>query len=251
MATDERQVERWARKGLAGGSFAEVEWRVLLESAYATQPGLLTRFRLSGWWTLIQIIVFVSPILGVAAFLSSPDLTGWRRGFDAETALVVGGACFVLAVLLAVVLIVDWVKGGRERSGGLYGAVLLTLIPAGVTLLIVGAGNSLDLASPWLLPVWVTAGLSVLLLVASVVAGRPAAKNEAKKGRGLKVPEHPVVIASLPPSEVVSLLQIRDQIMCKLEDMERFDSGAAERAREVPLGELHTLDRAASQKGSS
>lgn len=243
MTAQERRVERWARSGMGGGAFAEVERRVLLESEYATQPSRLERFRKSGSWATIQILIGVSPIGGVTAFLSSPDLTGWRRGFDAETALVVAGICFVLAAVMMLAFIVEWLSKGRERPGAMYGAIFYVLIPAVISLAIINGDNSLDPWSGWAMPIWVTTGLATFLLVASVVAGRPPAKDD-----GPKVPEHPVDIGSLPPSEVDALLQLRDQIVVFLVEKERYKPDAAERAREVPLGELYTLDADKSLK---
>ncbi|HLR93791.1 MAG TPA: hypothetical protein VK053_04635 [Jiangellaceae bacterium] len=243
MTAEERRVERWARGGMGGGSFAEVERRVLLESEYAEQPSGYARIRKSGWWVGLQMILGVSPIFGMAAFLSSPDLTGWRRGFDAQTALMVGGICFVLAAIVMVALIVDWVVRGRQRTGSLYLAIFYVSIPAWISLAMINGDNRLDPASGWAMPVWVTAATGVLWVVVSVLLGRPATKDDQ-----LKAPEHPVDINSLPPSEVEALLQIRDQILVTLVEMERFGPGAAERARELPLGELYILDEDESLK---
>lgn len=127
MATGERRIDRWARSVWASGIPSGVERRVLLESPHATQPGF--------WKTppgvVLVIVLAFSGIAGVGAFLSSPDLTAWRRGFDAEQALILAGVCFALSTVFVIFLAVSWARQGRER--GAAAVVLLTMVPVCAT----------------------------------------------------------------------------------------------------------------------
>ena len=72
-----------------------------------------------------------------------------------------------------------------------------------------------------------------MLLLFLRVASRP----DSKSG------DAPVLdVAALTPGEVEQLLTIREQTLRILVDRERLAPSVAEQARQVPLGQLHTLD---------
>lgn len=231
MASEERRIDRWARSVWASGTPSGVEHRVLLESPRATQP----RFWKTPLGVVLMMVLTFSGIAGAAALLSSPDLTAWRRGFDAEQALVLAGVCFALSTVFVVVLAVDWVRQGRER--GPAAGALFTMVPAGVALLFLRGDNALDPGSVWAAPVWIAAALSALLFLVVLVASAPAQQKEKTQG-----PHHPLDIESLTPTEVAQLLDLRHRTLQTLADRELLAPEIVDRARDVPLGELHTLD---------
>src|SRR5699024_12857493 len=121
-----------------------------LESPRAEQPSASERFWKSTPVALLSLVLMISGIAGVSALVSSPDLTGWRMGFDADTAVRAAAACFAFATAFVIGMGVSWLRGGRERSGSASGGVLLLcLVPAVASLLIINGDNVLDPWSPW------------------------------------------------------------------------------------------------------
>jgi len=230
---EERSIERWARSRMAVGIPSEIERRVLLESPQARQPDAPERFWRSGFGVLARMSLIVSAIFGAAAVLSSPELGFMRRGFDPDVAIRVSAVCFALSVVFVLGLLVEWWQGGRQRPRGAFGVVLIVLLPAAVTLLVVHDQTQVDVPWGWMAPTWLAAVLSVVLLLFLKVASRP----DSKSG------DAPVLdVAALTPGEVEQLLTIREQTLRILVDRERLAPSVAEQARQVPLGQLHTLD---------
>lgn len=230
---EERSIERWARSRMAVGIPSEIERRVLLESPRARQPDALERFWRSGFGVLVRMILIVSAIFGAAAVLSSPELGFMRRGFDPNVAIRVSAVCFALSVVFVLALLAEWWQGGRERPRGAFGVALIVLLPAAVTLLVVHGQTEVDVPWAWMAPAWLAAAFSGVLLMFLVMASQPAAASA----------DAPVLdIATLTPGEVEELLSIREQTLRILMDRERIAPDVVEQARQVPLGQLHTLD---------
>ena len=218
---------------MAVGIPSEIERRVLLESPRARQPDWHERFWRSGFGVLVRMILIVSAIFGAAAVLSSPELGFMRRGFDADVAVRVSAVCFALSVVFVLALFAEWWQGGRERPRGAFGVALIVLLPAALTLLVVHGQAEVDVPWAWLVPTWLAAVLSVVLLMLLAIASHPAAESA----------DPPVLdVATLTPGEIEELLAIRDHTLRILVDRERLAPGVVEQARQVPLGQLHTLD---------
>ncbi|WP_277050615.1 hypothetical protein [Ruania albidiflava] len=179
------------------------------------------------------MILIVSAIFGAAAVLSSPELGFMRRGFDPNVAIRVSAVCFALSVVFVLALLAEWWQGGRERPRGAFGVALIVLLPAAVTLLVVHGQTEVDVPWAWMAPAWLAAAFSGVLLMFLVMASQPAAASA----------DAPVLdIATLTPGEVEELLSIREQTLRILVDRERIAPDVVEQARQVPLGQLHTLD---------
>lgn len=190
-------------------------------------------------WFLVQLALFLTPIAGLAVMLASNGFG--RSEIDTDTAIPIAGVCFAFSPLFVAVLLGEWVRFGRPRSRGYLVHALLILVCGGLTVALMTAGSDrIGGWGLWSVPVWVAVASAVLLLALVTVSSDSAARGRRR------APEHPLDVASLTPGEVIELLEVREQTLRTLADRDLVDARLVERAREVPLGELHTLDRTSS-----
>lgn len=245
MTENELAVERWARSRMPLATMADVERRVLLESPRARRPSVIERIWSSTPGVILRFILTFAGVAGVAAVLSSPDLAFGRRGFDAEVAVPLAGVCFALAALFMVAVLVEWHDSGRPRSPGRVATALLTVVPAAITLpSLYSAQSDVELAVAWSVPVWIAGALALLCLVLVLVAADPEVPTQP----GARAP---LDVALLSDSERSDLLALREKILRILADRDEIKPGLVERARSVPLGQLHTLKSDEDEKADN
>jgi hypothetical protein len=236
VAFEERKIARWARSRVPAVTPVEIERRVLLENPRARRPSPLERFRSGLVWFLVRLVIFVSPIGGAGAVIASSEIGWGRSDLDPDLLVPVSGACFVVANLLVVLIFAEWWAYGRPRSAGYLATCAMVAVSAGVTLTFVQeAGSDADGWARWMVPTWVALVLACALLLAVLVGSRSDAP-------GKPAPVPPLDVATLDAAERDELLQIRQQTLRTLADRGLIDESVPDRARDVPLGELPTID---------
>lgn len=218
-------------------TMADVERRVLLESPRARRPSIIERIWSSTPGVIVRFVLTVAGVAGVAAVLSSPDLGSSRRGFEVEVAVPLAGACFTLAALYMIAVLVEWLDSGRPRSPGRVTLALLTAVPAAITVPVLLSVRT-DVPSSamgWSVPVWLAGALALLCLGLVLAAADPA--TPTRPGTRL-----PLDVDSLSATEVAGLLNLRQRILRILADRDQIEPELVERARSVPLGRLHMLE---------
>ncbi|WP_188755783.1 hypothetical protein [Microbacterium album] len=233
-------MEKWAHSKSAISRPSEIERRVLLESPRARAETAAEKLSGNAWAIALPILLFVSPVMGLAALLSSPDVTGWWNGLGLTTALIACGACFAVSVVTLGIVLSGWFHSGRKRDGASVATSLLVAVCAAISLwlIVAVAPTSPDLAG-WSIPVWVAAvggaAVAIVLLVASTRTADP--KPEGRAAASL-----PVDVDELSEHEVQELLALRGRVVDIFAAKGEIPARVLELIPGVPLGRLHTLD---------
>ncbi|GGH42851.1 hypothetical protein [Microbacterium album] len=243
----ESAVERWARSARPLATPTEVERRVLRESPRARPERRRPTFLDPDLWRgLLVAAVAFSPVFGVAAFLSSPDVTGWWNGLPGDSAVVAAGVCFAVALYPLGEGVVGWLRRGRPRQAAAFLSPGLTLVCAVFALPLMRSVRGTAGWDAWSVPVWAALVLSAVMIVAlaALSTSNPAGPPPR---RPRKAPRLPVHIPALEEREVRDLLALRGRVLAILAERGHLHPRVVELASDVPLGELHTLDETAAE----
>lgn len=199
---------------------------------------------------LIGILVLVSPILGIAGFLSGIDVrldggTGFSTAEldpDAQIALSIVG--FWVALLIPLGTLVLWLRHGRVRERILFGLQAYVIVFAAVALVALHSRGLavLDLGEPAVLPVWIAAGLAAAVLPVLALCSRAPVEEETAQRIVLKrAPDlHRVdrSFAQLPEPVRRQLLDARNSGVRVLAERGLVTEASAAAAAELPFGSL-------------
>lgn len=234
------RVEKWARSRSAISRPSEIERRVLLESPRARAETAVEKFTGSAWVIALPILLLVSPVMGLAALLSSPDVTGWWNGMRLTPALIACGLCFSVSAVTLGVVLSGWLRSGRRRDGASVATSLLVAACAVISLwLVVSVAQAPRDLSGWSIPIWVAAAGGATVAVALMAASTrtPGPEPDERAAAAL-----PVDVDELSEREVQDLLALRGRVVDIFAAKGEIPARVLELIPAVPLGRLHTLD---------
>ncbi|MBX9244912.1 hypothetical protein ICW40_08815 [Actinotalea ferrariae] len=265
---DPRTTARDRAAALGAGD--TVPWRALEVAAFADEPKVLRVLDRKGerrrraaqspgaraWWmvrsvafALILLVVMFAPVWGMTRLLSG-GRSSISDEFDPHDTIPDAGALFVLGLLVLVLYVWGWVRGGRPRDPFLLLQSQVAAITGAISAVLISGQGSRDAVPDWelwILPVLATAVLGIMAWVLYAVTRRSAAARRdgettpAERGRSTAVePLRPVRLAveKLPAHRREA---IRADLHAAIDDLLRrgvIDDDVARVATDADLGKL-------------
>lgn len=236
--TSTSNAVRYARES----SFEDgIDWGILEWRQLRLTPSLRGWARWQMLRGVIKAVLMILPPAALLLPLGGDDFGQMMsgEGFIGDDLRVAVTIAFWLGAVGQALVLFDWWRGGRERSGTAIATGVLALLAAIVAVPWFSRMLPPNAIASLLVPVIVTGLLAAAVLVAETVASKPARPNRAR----IELAER---ARSLPTAEQQALREEREAILGVLQQRGLVDEAQLARARAAEVGDWWLLEGDAS-----